>query len=205
MIYQRRLIPSIISLLLFTGMVRADMVSVVKLEVERQASPFAGDRAEGLGANSPSSSESLIDIQFDAGPVRFLPEADAKIRQSTQVSDTLLDLTNRPGSASLCLYALMGLGLWSAPHWIKKLHLGHIPEWYHDGGPFQIGHSFAVSPESLCPVSVDCFVQPDDTVEELIPQYHLRTIVSCWRQSQFTLEVQAARGPPPFQNVLFEF
>lgn len=196
MICRRRLIPGIISLLLFTGMVRADMVSVMKLEVERQASPFAGGRAEGLHANSPSPSESLIDIQFDAGTVLFLPEADAKIRQSTQVSNTLLDLTNRPGSASLCLYALMGLGLWSAPHWIKKLHLGHIPEWYHEGGPSQIGHSFAVSPESLCPVPVYCFMQPDETVEELMHKYRLRTIVSCWRKSQFTPETIAARGPP---------
>ena len=196
MICRRRLIPGIISLLLFTGIVRADMVSVMKLEVERQASPFAGGRAEGLHANSPSPSESLIDIQFDAGTVLFLPEPDAKIRQSTQVSDTLLDLTNRPGSVSLCLYALLSLGLCSAPHWIKKLHLGHIPEWYHDGGPFQIGHSYAISPESLCPVPVDCFIQPDVTAEVFIPQYRLRTIVSCWRQSQFTLEVQAARGPP---------
>ena len=196
MIYQRRLIPSIISLLLFTGMVRADMVSVVKLEVERQASPYAGDRAEGLGANSTSPSESLIDIQFDAGPVRFLPEADAKIGQPARVTHSLIDMTGGPGSASLCLYALMGLGLWSAPHWIKKLHLGHIPEWYHDGGPFQIGHSLAISPESLCPIPVFCFVQPDDTAEELIRQSRFRTIASSWQKSQFTFDVLAPRGPP---------
>jgi len=196
MIYQRRLIPSIISLLLFTGMVRADMVSVVKLEVERQALPFAGGRAEGLHANSPSPSESLIDIQFDAESVRFWPEADAKIGQPARVTHSLIDMTGGPGSASLCLYALMGLGLWSAPHWIKKLHLGHIPQWYHDGGPFQIGHSFAISPLTLYPIPADCFIQPDVTAELLTPHDHLKTIGFCWRQSQFTLEVQAARGPP---------
>ena len=97
---------------------------------------------------------------------------------------------------SRCLYALMGLGLCSSVHWVKKINLGHIPEWYHEGGPLQIGHSHAATPESLCSLQV-CFLAPqDDRAEDSLPQYHLGTIVSLWRKSQFTSSVIASRGPP---------
>ena len=135
-------------------------------------------------------------FDFDLGSIHFPIEVDADARPSARVPDTLMDMTDGPGSASLCLYALMGMGLFSTPHWLKRLHLGHLPEWYHDGGPFQIGHSFAVSPEILCPVPADCIVQPDNTAEDSLPRYRQRTVVSCWRTSQFTPDLLASRGPP---------
>lgn len=104
-----------------------------------------------------------------------------------------------PGRSSLhlCLCALMGLGVCKSAPWMKRLSFGYIPEWYHDGGPHQIGHSLAIPPESLCPVPICCFVQPDDRAEEFIIKHSLRTIVSAWRKSQFTPCILASRGPPP--------
>jgi hypothetical protein len=170
----------------------ADMVPASKLDAEPQS---AYERIEFQHANlsSLSNSTSICDLDFRS--VNFLPKADMEVGHTTGMKPSI-DLTGGPGSIRLCLYALMGLGLCSAPHWIKKLHIGHIPEWYHNGGPFQIGHSLAVSPESLCSVLVYCFVQPVLAAEHFIPQYRLRTVVALWRETQFTLDVIASRGPP---------
>jgi len=192
MICRRRLTSGIIGALLLAGSVRADMTPVYKPDVGRQHPQCVSDKAE---VRQSGLYERPI-IDFDLGFVHLPSENIAEITPPVKVPQHAIDLTGGPGSANLCLYALMGLGLCSAPHWLKKLHFGHIPEWYHDGGPFQIGHSFAVSPESLCPVPVCCFVQPDNRVEQFITQYRLRTVVSCWRKSQFTPDVIASRGPP---------
>jgi len=195
MIYWRRLIPGIIGSLLFAAFVRADMVPISKVQAEGQQSIPVCVWAEVQSTNLLILYDNPTAVDLDLATVQFLPEAGADARQTSQIPCTI-DLTGEPGSCSLCLYALMGLSLCSAPHWVRKLSLGHIPEWYHDGGPFQIGHSFAISSESLYPVPVCCFVQPVGTIYHLIPQYRFRTIVSFWRKSQFTPEVIASRGPP---------
>jgi hypothetical protein len=95
----------------------------------------------------------------------------------------------------LCLYALLGLGLCKSAPWVKKLSLGVLPGWYHDGGPFQIGHSLAISPDCLC-LAVVCFTQPQDKAEDLQPLYRLGAVAALWRAAQFVPAVRAARGPP---------
>ena len=189
------LILVFIGMLVFASSACADMVPVSKLKVEPQPSQHVCGYAEVQHSVFFSLNDFPTLVDLDLGTIRFQPEAGLDIDQPSQVPHTM-NLTGGPGSVSLCLYALMGLGLCSASNWIRRLSLGHIPDWYHNGGPFQIGHSFVVSPETLCPVPVYCFVQPDETEEHLIPQYRLRTIVSSWRKSQFTPETIASRGPP---------
>ena len=99
-------------------------------------------------------------------------------------------------SLSFCLYALLGLGLFKSVPCAKRLSLGVVPGWYHDGGPFQIGHSSAISPDCLNPTPVYCFIQPESRGEALMPQYQRRGIVSLWRESQFTPAVLTSRAPP---------
>ncbi|OHB76348.1 MAG: hypothetical protein A2Z25_21160 [Planctomycetes bacterium RBG_16_55_9] len=188
-------IRSISGILFLAGAARADMAPVFTLYNEQQVSSRVYVQAE-IGHNSLSGPYDIpIIVDLDLGTVRFVREAGADIGQPVQLQPSI-DLTGGLSSVGLCVYALMGLGLCSAPHWIRRLTFAHIPEWYHDGGPFQIGHSFAVSPESLCPVPAYCFIQPDGSAEEFIPQYRLRTIVSSWWKSQFTPAVLASRGPP---------
>jgi len=143
--------------------------------------------------SSPSNFPSVATLDFCS--VEFLPEANANVSQTSEMQHPLI-LTSGPGSFNLCLSALMGLGLCSSAHWVKRLSFGFVPEWYHNGGPFQIGHSFAVTPESLCPVPACCFIQPVCTVEDSLPQYRLGTVTSLWRKSQFTPVVIGPRGPP---------
>jgi hypothetical protein len=127
--------------------------------------------------------------------IEFLPQARADTAPASE-TQPLLILTDGAGSFSLCLYALIGLGLCKSAPFVKKLSFGCIPEWYHDGGPFQIGHSHAIGPESLCSAQVCCFVQPDCTAEDISPEYYKGTIASLLRKSLFTPNVLASRGPP---------
>ncbi len=54
---------------------------------------------------------------------------------------TLHELPPAPSSLSLGLTALAGLGLYQAGRSVRKLHLSNLPEWYHTGGPAQVGHA----------------------------------------------------------------
>ena len=133
---------------------------------------------------------------LDLWPVELLPGQTADIEQPPELQN-LRSLTGGPGSFALCLYALIGLGLCQAAPWVKKISFQFIPEWYHDGGPFQIGHSHAVTPETLYPTPTCCFLQPVCMmVGSYIPKYSQRTVISLWRKSQFTPDVIASRGPP---------
>jgi len=145
--------------------------------------------------SSPYNSPSVTEL--DLWSVEFLPEATVDDSQSADIQHLQI-LTNGPDSLNLCLSALIGLGLCSSAHWVKKLSFGFVPEWYHNGGPFQIGHSYAVTPESLCHAAVYCFVQPVCTVENFLTQsqYRLGTIVFLWRKSQFTPTILIPHGPP---------
>jgi len=195
MIDGRRIITAVIGGLVFTGTVYADMTPVSRLDAGRRQLPHVCGRTDLQYTNlsSPSIFSSVADL--DLWSVEFLPEANADVRQTSEIQHPL-SLTSGPGSLNLCLSALIGLGLCSSAHWMKRLSFGFIPEWYHDGGPFQIGHSFAVSPESLCPAPAYCFIQPVCPVEDSLPQYRLGAVTSLWRKSQFTPAVIAPRGPP---------
>ena len=195
MLSWRRLISLIVGALLMSVAVRADMVPVYQLGAERQQARSVCAQTEAQSASLSGLSDSPILGDFDLGTLQLQPEIGADIEQPAQAPPSI-ELSGGPDSASLCLYALMGLGLCSAPHWIKKLSLGHLPEWYHDGGPFQIGHSFAATPDSLCTLQVCHLVPPDETAEDFLPLYRQRTVISCWRKSQFTPETIASRGPP---------
>ena len=195
MINRRKLPIVVLGVLALTAAVNADMVSVSQLDAgSRQSPPVCGRTdLQHTNLSSTFSYSGLADL--DLWSVEFLPEAVANVAQTAHLQN-LQSLTNGPSSLNLCLSALIGLGLCSSAHWVKKLSFGAVPEWYHNGGPFQIGHSLAVLPNSLSPVPVCCFVQPVWAVEDSLPEYSQRTVVSLWRKSQFTPDVIASRGPP---------
>ena len=200
MIGGRKIISGIVLVILMAVVANADMVSMSgTVEASRTAQNVSGERC-GQIVNSFDSLIGVSITDFDCLPAVSLP---AEIDQSSQNTSTTasLNLQNEPGSLNMCLYALVGLGLCSSVHWVKKTHLSFIPEWYHDGSPGQIGHSFAISPDTLCPVPVCCFIQPESIIANLYisNKYRLGTIKSLWRKSQFIPEVTASRGPPAIQ------
>jgi hypothetical protein len=142
---------------------------------------------------SPFGHLSITDVPSLS--VEFLPQTRTDVEAASQTQPVLI-LADQTGSFNLCVYALMGLGLCGSVHGLKKASLGSIPEWYHDGGPFQIGHSYAIGPDALCSCPVLCFIQPDCTADDISPEYYKGTIAPLLRKSQFTPTVVAARGPP---------
>lgn len=192
---RRRQIFGLLVVFLAVEMACADMVSVSKLNSERKPLRHVSDGKEIQNTTPFDRYDLLLLDHFDLGTIQFLPKTPPDFSHPSEAS-YVIELTDGSDSCSLCLYALISLGLCSAPHWIRRLSLGHIPEWYHDGGPFQIGHRFAVSPESLCPVPAHCFVQPDNTTKDSLTHFYRAIAFPLWRKPQFTSNALASRGPP---------
>jgi hypothetical protein len=194
MINRRQAIAAVVLVLALAAGVHADMVSVFSAD----AVPKPPVQVCGLASDRPVAPYvSLIDplvADLDLWSVAVLPTADVEPTDETQQPVYLLT-HDRQGSLDLCLYALVGLGMCKSAPWIKKLHLGVIPDWYHHGGPAQIGHSLPIGPNCLCSTAV-CFVQPDCGAEDSIPPQRLGTNASLRRTSQSTPAVRASRAPP---------
>ncbi len=191
----RRIISAVICGLIVTAAVHADMMSVYEQEVGRKQSKSVCNQANLPNKNLFELYDFPDIVDLESWSAGFLPQTNTGIAQNSEVQH-LQSFTNGPGSLNLCLSALIGLGLCSSTHFIKKLSFSFVPEWYHNGGPFQIGHSHAVTPESLCSSPAYCFFQPVCMADNSFTQYRLRTVVSLWRKSQFTPDVIASRGPP---------
>jgi hypothetical protein len=105
-------------------------------------------------------------------------------------------LSDGQSSLDLCVYALLSLGLFRSGGLVKKLSFGTIADWCHDGGPFQVGHSFAIAPDCLRAAPAYCFVQPDAGAEEHAARHPYEAVVALWRRSLFLPTALAPRGPP---------
>ena len=192
----RRAISVLFAVLVCTVSVYADMMPVRTSSTESGKPayiPSGQTNLQYVDSSGPFNYPGVVDL--DLWPAELLPGQTADIEQPPELQN-LRSLTGGPGSFALCLYALIGLGLYQAAPWVKKIPFQFIPEWYHDGGPFQIGHSHAVMPETLYPTPACCFLQPACMVESNIQKYSQRTVISLWRKSQFTPDVIASRGPP---------
>jgi len=191
----RRYILTFIGMLVFTAAVQADMMPVSQEGTVCRQSPGSSTGADLQSENLSGTPDFAGISDLDLWSVELLPEADAQIGQNSDLQQlqSLMDETN---SLKLCLSALISLGLCCSGHWVKRLSLGFVPEWYHEGGPIQVGHSHALMPGALCPAHACCFIQPYCTEDSHLPQYFLKTVVSLWRKSQFTSNVLASRGPP---------
>ena len=66
----------------------------------------------------------------------------------------LRELRSPPSSAMLFFTAMLSLGGWHVLRTAPHLHLSHVPDWYHTGGPAQIGHAtpfdFNLASPPLC-------------------------------------------------------
>lgn len=191
----RRYILTFIGMLVFTAAVEADMMPVSHENSVCRQLPGSNARQNLQSENLSGTSDLAGIADLDLWSVEFLPEADAEIGQTPEMQH-LTSLTNGSDSLKLCLSALISLGLCCSGHWVKRLSLGFIPEWYHEGGPFQIGRSHALMPGTLRPAQACCFIQPYCAKDNNLPRYLLKTVISLWRKSQFTPNAIASRGPP---------
>ena len=101
-------------------------------------------------------------------------------------------LPPEPNSASLFLSALGTLGAWQMSRLPRKPQWGHLPEWYHPGGPNQIGHVLAVGPD--CGTLAVCgLAHPEDPSLWSVPNCESLLLLVF---QQRCLTSAAPRGPP---------
>ena len=189
-----RVITVIIGGLVFCAAARAGMMPVA---------PGIGELGVSQGTCAPvvlSSLDSFHPYAFPSMtdlsllPLDLSPDSGGDIHP-IGATQPLRIVSDGQSSLALCLYALIGLGMFRSAPWVKKLSVGVLPDWYHSGGPGQIRHSLAISPD-CCPVPICCLVQPHHTREGSPSRYGQGIAVSFWRNSQCTPTVVAARGPP---------
>ena len=189
---RRRIIWVVVLAMAVVVTARADMIPV-----------FGPAVTVSLSASEPSEQQSPSVAPEDSlFPLGALDPLAGGLSRGVLVQDPqpstpqpVIILSDKQDSLSLCLYALFSLGLCKSAPWVKRLSFGIIPSWYHDGGPWQIGHSFAVAPDCLSYAEI-CVVQPQGGPERLSPHYNRGIVSPLLRHSQFTLAVLAARGPP---------
>ncbi len=177
MIKRRKIIPVFIGALVASASSHADMVPLSPRDAAicRQ-SPHAHSLTN-LPPASPSTSfaDSSRIFGLDAFPVGSLPPSD---RDAGLTSETKLAriLTDRQNSLTLCLYALLGLGLCRSASCVRKFHLSCIPDWYDAGGPYQVGHRLAISPDCLPSAPAFCFGPPGwvEATSDALPQLRRR-------------------------------
>jgi len=194
MINRKSVITALIVVLFIAGITCADMSLVPQMGTEHPQSPCIYNDTNLQYTSLSSSFNCLNAADLGLWSVEFLPQANADVGQASETQPVQV-LTDGVSSLNLCLYGLIGLGLCTYLPRAKNLSLGFIPEWYHDGGPFQVGHSHAIGPECFCSAPV-CFVQPDYTAEDISPEYYKGTIAPLLRKSLFTPNILDPRGPP---------
>lgn len=92
--------------------------------------------AAGSGLRSGNWSGRLL-----AMPVTPALHLDSEVAKTPQ--SVVRELPPSPGSAGLFLSGILSLGAWQLVRSSRHFHIATLPEWYHPGGPHQIGHTAA--------------------------------------------------------------
>jgi hypothetical protein len=122
-----QIIIAVLGLLAMATASQADMTNVGWSDVGLAAPLASAAPAAGLDGTLLPAASSVEQQVF------LLSGGEAAAGQ-------VLELPSGPDSSGLFLSALGTLGAWQLGRAAKKLHLGHLPEWYHAEGPAQVGH-----------------------------------------------------------------
>ncbi|MCH7702618.1 MAG: hypothetical protein IID37_13120 [Planctomycetes bacterium] len=144
--------------------------------------------AESSGRSSPSLDSLGMDLWPSAGSVAAFDTG-----YDGETAATVRDLPAVPGSAQLFLSAMLSVGAWHFVRSAKHFHLADIPEWYHPGGPTQVGHVVPFDLDfSALPV---CFFE-QPVAERPALGRHLRESISRMLSQQYFLTNADPRAPP---------
>jgi len=99
-----------------------------------------------------------------------------------------------PSSVAMFITAIGSLGAWQVVRSARgaRFRLGPIPEWYHTGGPIQIGGATAI--DLYCTQPALCAL--NERAGERQFRHRPRRDLPSRRESQFLQAVDAPRGPP---------
>ncbi len=107
------------------------------------------------------------------------------------------DLPPLPGSATLFLAAMVSMGGWHLVRSARDLHWGALPEWYHTGGPIQIGHAVPLDLDfhSVPPCWFESAAEGGGDDRAFLNRLSRGDGPRCYAQV-FFLAIAAPRGPP---------
>jgi hypothetical protein len=139
-----------------------------------------------------SYSYSLVDLDLHTLRPLGLPIDTSQLPESPR----LQVLTEKEDSLTLCLSALISLGLCNTVPWTYKWAVRGLPQYCWSGCPGMYRPCLAISvvllhPEPMAPLDPLADPSQDAQAHNL-----LETTVPLWQESQSTLRVLAARGPP---------
>jgi hypothetical protein len=137
----------------------------------------------------------LDDLAFESAGFAFVDTSSGAADVSSD-GEGVLRMPESPGSSALFLSAMMSLGAWHLIRSSREFHFGSMPEWYHSGGPKQIGH--------VTPFNLDFTSLPLCLFDQPI---QLRKVSLGWQQelsdrwsSQSQLSPKGSRAPPVAAN-----
>ncbi len=131
---------------------------------------------------------------FQEEYARSFPEATSVAGPDAYLMNSLV-LTGQ-GSCVLCIYALVGLGLYGSPNLIRKISPHSVADMHPVWGLSCTMQQRGVTPELSYNTPPGGLPPVHDAWSHLGSHYRLRIVVSSRRESQFTLDVIASRGPP---------
>ena len=188
-------------------MKRMNLISVAILLAATSVARADLSRAERIVASSvaharysaevaPAPLPGLVDLEGVIYRHGVDVETSAVTSRSTEFTGNVIQAPPAPGSAALFMWAVGGLGVWHLGRSARKIHFGDLPEWYHAGGPVQVGHAtpldleFSTNALPVCAFAVPAGPQP--------------ILLRSWREaplrvdSQQFLRAVEPRGPPRF-------
>jgi hypothetical protein len=190
-----RIILVVAGLLMPAGIAYADMMPLDTLtsgivwacsdsieEVEEPAAP----------ASLSSFSPSMFD--WDLHGV-FRPAIRIDVSEPPESLPVII-LREKEGSFTLCLYAMMSLGLIDSVPWTRKWMFRAMPRWYRNGCPGVYRPCLAISVMMRHPEPTAHWDRPPDPPQDQPTQDRYETTLPLWRPSQCTPAVVAPRGPP---------
>ena len=118
----------------------------------------------------------------------YYPPADTQ----TPTAKVVHELPAGPGGATLFLMGAGCLGAVKLGRSARGQHLQSLPDWYHTGGPTQIGGAATFDFDYDTPVF--CTLDEPAGVQQL--RHYPRGDIPSRPDRQFFLAVEAPRGPP---------
>ena len=137
--------------------------------------------------------DSLRSLPGVAVPTDVLPAAGQQVSGSE-----IRQVPPPPSSAALALCALATLGAYQGGRSLRRVHfVGGVPEWYHYGGPAQVGHATPLDLEfNLSAMPICRFEAPAAGGSEQPSPQWLRPDPRVRLHSQYSLLIADPRGPP---------
>jgi len=165
-----------------------------KLPLERQSPPSARDIADQIDVDR--NSQPRVEFTDILSTTVLGQSANTSDHPSTgtqaSTAEVVRELPAGPGGATLFLMGVGCLGAVKLGRSARSLHLQSLPEWFHTGGPIQVGHAAVFDFDYYAPVF--CTQSEPAGVQQFI--HHPRRDIPSRCEDQFLLAVQAPRGPP---------